>query len=130
MSSDYCEKSDIADVVGNTNLEAWADISNSEDAAEITARINRAIDVASDEIDDAMRTSPYLIPLVTAAGITPTVIVDIAAKLAGVWLYDPRGSEDWDRETGKPLHSLSPVKAEAEKKLEDIRTGKKRIDAL
>lgn len=130
MSSTYCGRSDIEDWAGQTNVSAWADVSNTESASEITARINRAIDVASNNIDDAMRTSPYLIPLTTPAGTTPTAIVDIAAKLAGVWLYDPRGSEDWDGQTGKPLHSLSPIKAEAERELENIRIGKKRIDAL
>ncbi len=125
MSNDYCQKSDIVDLFGTINVTKWSDIDNNENAVTIAARIARAIDVASDDIDDQLRQSPHLIPIVTAAGSPPTAIVDICAKLAGVWLYEARGTED-----AKGMHRLSSVKGEAHLALANIRTGKTRINAL
>ncbi len=125
MSNDYCAKSNIVDLFGVKNTEKWSDIDADESAVTIAARIARAIDVASDDIDDQLRHSPYLIPIATPAGATPTAIVDIAAKLAGAWLYEARGTED-----SKGIHRLSSVKGEAHLALANIRTGKTRIDAL
>ena len=130
MSSAYCEKSNIVDCFGNTNVTQWADIDNDGSAVTIAARIARAIDVASDDIDDALRSGPYSIPITTPTGTTPTVIVDIAAKLAGVWLYQSRGAEDTTQGPGQPLHMLSSVKGEAHLALANIRTGKIRLNAL
>ncbi len=130
MSSTYCTRAQIEDRFGVTNVSAWGDINNDEVAATITARIARAINVASDKIDDALRRSPYLIPLTTPAGATPTVIVDIAATLAGVWLRTARGVEDFDPKSGKPIHELSPLEYAAERDLENIRTGQPKINAL
>ncbi len=128
--STYCARSDIEDRFGTTSVSAWGDIDNDESAATITARITRAIAVASDKIDDAMRTSHYLIPLSTPAGATPTAIVDIAAAFAGVWLRTARGVEDFEPQTGKAIHELSPIELAAERDLEMIRSGKTRLDAL
>ena len=130
MSSEYATRAQIEDRFGVTNVSTWADLDSDENATNITARITRAIDVASDKIDDALRRSPYLIPLTTPAGATPTVIVDIAATLAGVWLRTARGVEDFDPKSGKPIHELSPLEYAAERDLENIRTGKTKIDAL
>jgi hypothetical protein len=125
MSNDYCVKSDIVDIFGVKNIEKWADIDNDSNAVTIAARIARAIDVASDDIDDQLRQSSHLIPISTPAGTTPTAIVDIAAKLAGVWIYEARGTED-----SKGIHRLSSVKGEAHLTLANIRTGKTRLNAL
>ncbi|MEA3351193.1 MAG: phage protein Gp36 family protein [Chloroflexota bacterium] len=126
MSSAYCSKSNIVDIFNLLNTERWSDAAG--DAATIATRIARAIDVASDEIDDELRSSPYLIPIVSPDGTVPTAIVDIAAKLAGVWLYEGKGVED--RGGDKPVHRLSSVKGEAHLALANIRTGKRRINAL
>jgi len=128
MSSAYCTKSNAVDIFGNANITAWSDIDNDGNAATIAARIARGIVVVSDKIDDVMRRSPYRIPLTTPAGATPTAIVDIAAKLLGVWLYTPRGVEDFTGE--RPIHMLTPIEDDAKKELEEIRSGRKPIDAL
>ena len=125
MASDYCDRSDIEDLFGTVNVEKWGDLNNTKVPAEIAARIARAISTSSDDMDDQLRQGPYLIPVVTAAGTTPGTIVDICAKLAGVWLYEARGTED-----SKGIHRLSSVKGEAHLALANIRTGKTRIDSL
>jgi len=38
--------------------------------------------------------------------------------------------EDFEPQTGKAIHELTPLQLEAERDLENIRTGKTRIDAL
>ncbi len=128
--STYCSRSDIERRFGTTNVATWGDLDNDENAGTISANITQAIAVASDKIDDAMRTSHYLISLSTPGGSTPTAIVNIAATLAGVWLRTPRGTEDFDPKTGKAIHELTPLQLEAERDLENIRTGKTRINAL
>lgn len=128
MSSAYCAKSNMSDVFLEENINTWADPDLV--AGTIATRVAKAIDVASDEIDDNMRSSHYLIPLSTPAGATPPAIEDIAAKLAGVWLYESRGVADVSGERGAPLHALSPIKGEANLALANIRTGKRRINAL
>ncbi len=125
MSNEYCEDSDIDDLFGTVNVTKWSDIDNDGNAVTIAARKARAIDVASNDIDDQLRQSPYLIPIVQPDGTTPTAIVDIAAKLAGSWLYSGRGTED-----AQGNNRLTSVTGEAHLALANIRTGKTRIDAL
>jgi len=123
--STYCVKADIEGFFGTANVAKFADIDNDESAVTIAARIAAAISDASDEIDDELRQSRYLIPITTPAGATPSAITDIAAKLAGVRLYEARGTED-----AQGNHRLTSVKGEAHLALANIRTGKLSINAL
>ena len=125
--STYCTKSQIEDIFGATSIADFADIDNDESAVTIAARIARAIAVASEQVDDAMRQSVYTLPLTSSADATPLVIVDIAAKLAGCWLYEARGIENFQ---GQPVNQLATVKETALKDLAEIAAGTRRIDAL
>jgi len=125
--STYCTKSQIEDIFGATSIADFADIDNDESAVTIAARIARAIAVASEQVDDAMRRSVYTLPLTSSADATPLVIVDIAAKLAGCWLYEARGIENFQ---GQPVNQLATVKETALKDLAEIAAGTRRIDAL
>jgi len=126
----YCEDTHIQDIFGTQNVEKWADLNNLEDADEIADRIDRAIAAAGDYIDDWMRGSPYKVPLEDPDGNVPDSVVDLAARYAGVWLYECRGIENFDPGTGKPLHRLAGVKASVRRDLEDIRSGRRRLDAV
>ena len=130
MSNTYCTRAQIEDRYGTTNVSDWADLDNDANAATIAGGITRAIDVVSDKIDDTLRRSPYRIALSTPAGATPTQIVDIAANLAGAWLYKSRGVEDFDNERGVAVHKLSGIEGEAMRQLNDIKTGRVPLDAL
>lgn len=129
MSSSYCAKADIEAKFGVKNVEKWADLDNDADDTNITARITAAIDAASDDIDATMLGGPYDIPIVLSGGGTPGEITNICAVLAGVWLYDSRGIEDFDQEEGTSKHKLAFHEDSARSKLAEYRAGVRRIPA-
>jgi hypothetical protein len=127
--STYCAKTDIEQVFGPTNVSKWSDLDNDADATKIANRITAAIAYASESIDDILRCTSYPIPVVTAADATPATVKDLAAKLAGIWLYEARGSQDFDRDSGQPYHRYAWVRRDCYRTLEDIRTGRRKLDA-
>ena len=126
----YCQQSDIEAVFGPANVAKWADLDNSGDADAIAARIAAAIAWATCEIEDRLRGGPYVIPLVgaTVYPALPVTVVDMAANFAGVWLYENRGVQDFDAETGQALHRLQFNRKRAETALAEIRANKRQID--
>lgn len=126
---DYCEPTDIDVRYGAANVSAWADIDNSEDEEAKTARKAEAISVVSETIDDVLRTTAYHVPCVTSSGTTPTTIKDMAAWMAGLWLYESRGGQELDSEK-KPVHRYYYIRVHMEAKLEAIRTDLVKLDAL
>ena len=118
----YCQRSDIEDIFGVTNVAQWADLDNDEKAAKITARIARAIAVADAEVDSRLRGSPLTVPVVDSAGDTPVLITDVAARLAGVWLYENRGVQDAPEDSNGE-HRLSGHRRRAEKQLAMFRAN-------
>ncbi len=120
----YCTRSDIEDLFGPLNVAKWADLDNDQDATAIASRIARAIAVATARIDDRLRGGPYSLPIV---GDPPT-LVNLAASLAGLWLYESRGVQDFSPETGVPMHRLRWFSEQAEKTLKDLRAGVLRLD--
>lgn len=103
--STYCVLSDIESTFGVTNVERWAKLQDSYTAGQITTRVNRAIAIASEDIDDSLRAAGIETPCVDESDATPTTIVQICADLAGVWLYESRGVDDVDR-SGNARHKL------------------------
>lgn len=127
--SSYCDRDDIEAVFGVDNVELYADLDNDDDSGKITARIAQAISVASEEIDDLMRGLHYRLPLATAGGTTPTSIANLAAHLAGLWLYESRGAVDLDRE-GSPVHRLRYLREWTDRVINDIQSGRRKLDAM
>lgn len=106
------------------NVTTWADLDNDANASKITARIARAIVVAEDQVNAWLRGGAYAIPFSGA----PTMIEDICAVLAGVWLYDARGVAEYGVGDGKVQHRLHHQRDTALTKLVEIRTGDLDID--
>ena len=115
----YSTRSDIEDVFGVDEVSKWADLDNDANATKITNRIARAIEVADEKVDAALRGGAIAVPVPGSS----VLITNIAAILAGVWLYDARGVVDFDPETGKAQHRLHFQRAGAMRKLKLIRTG-------
>lgn len=115
----YATREELELLFGKSNVEKWADLENEEDAGHITTRIDRAIKHADNRVDSMLRRSRFRVPL----SPVPDVIVDIATRLAGVWLYESRGVQDWNEETGRPAHKLQWHKQEAERVLRAIQAG-------
>ena len=120
----YCERSDVEDLFGPVNVAKWADLDNTQDADAITARVDRAIAVSSAKIDDRLRGGPYVLPITNQ----PATVVNLCASLAGLWLYESRGVQDFDPESGVPMHRLRWFAQQAEKTLKDLRAGVLRLD--
>jgi phage gp36-like protein len=126
----YSARADIEARFGVSNVSVWADLDNDEDATKITNRIAAAIAWADAYIEGIMRGSHFRIPIVTLAGGTPTIVTDLSAKLAGLWLYEARGSKDFDTRTRRPYHRYAFMRADVRRQLEDLRTGRLQTDAV
>jgi phage gp36-like protein len=126
----YAARTDVEQVFGPINVAKWADLDNDEDAAKIAARIVTALAWADAEIDDRLRGGVYSLPLQGTTGSLPATIVDLAANLAGVWLYEARGVQDFAEDTGIPFHRLSYSRKRCESALTSIRNGSRLIDCL
>lgn len=118
----YCERGDIEDVFGIQNVAKWADLDNNEDADAIDSRIARSIAYATARIDAALSGGVFRIPIANADATIPTLINDVAANLAGVWLYESRGVVDMDPE-GRPQHRLKWARDNALAMLGQIQAG-------
>ena len=116
MATPYCTRQDIEVIFGSLNIERWADLEGkgpTANAAMIAARIVNAIDLASSEIEDILRSRRYKFPLTASKTLT-----DIVAKMAGIHLHDGRGIIDGDF-----VDKVSVIRAEVKLKLEQIRNG-------
>ena len=82
----YTSQSGIEAVYGTHNVAQWSNLDNDATTAD-AARIATAISYAEAYMNDALRDGRYEIPF---GGTAPTMIADMAAKMAGVWLYNTR----------------------------------------
>ena len=87
--ANYITKADIEAIFGVTNVVKWSNLDN-DDAQANAARIDSAIAYAESYVDDKFRQGRYDVPVIGTAGTTPEMVVDMAAKMAGVWLYNTR----------------------------------------
>jgi len=117
----WCTRSDVEDVFGVNNVAKWAKLEDTDTAAMVTARIARGIAVATDHAQNVLRNGPYLIADLTAA--MPAILTDAVAKLTGVWLYENRGIEDFDPESGRAVHKLVWHQRTASRVLRAIKFG-------
>jgi len=129
----YCSRSDVEMIFGADNVEKWADLDNDADTDKIAARIEWAIELSQQTIDDELRGGPYEIPFddSSASGSgsgAPVLVQDATARLAGVLLYEARGAIDWDPDDGKAGHVLQPHKDHVKRFINRVLTGRVRLD--
>ena len=118
----YATRTDIDNVYGSANVTQWADINNTGDPTEIDARVAWALAEADDRIDNRMREGPYAIPF----DPVPRTITNIAARLAGYYLYESRGLIDPDNAA---QNQVKPSRDYAERQLDDALSNRIRLDA-
>lgn len=123
--SAYCDRTDIETIYGVSNVQKWADLDNDGDAAKITARIIAMIGYASEEIDDRLRDGPYEVPFSSAL----TTITYLSGLLAGALLYEARGVQDFESETGTPYHRLQWHRNRVDQVLNQILNGQRKLNA-
>ena len=125
----YAARENIEAIFGKANVATWADLDADGDGTTITARINAALEYGADYIDRRLRDTRYEVPLSMSSGSGPRTIIDLNARLAGLWLYESRGIEDTDPETGRPLHRLHWHRREVDRTLDRIAAGQDVLDA-
>ena len=127
--STYCERADMEAIFGEKNIESWAKRDDEDVSADVTSLISTFITWASAEIDDYAAKQGYLIPLTTSASATPTPVKYLAAALAGIWLYESKGTFDIDERSGQMRHRYMPMKEWAYRVLQEIQNGDRHLDA-
>ncbi len=126
----YASTTGITDIFGVHNVTAtggWADMDGDGDTGNIAARIARMILVADARVNDLLRVTGYKRPAQNTAGNTPTTVEDLANRIAGLLLYQFTAMDDMD---GNIPHPLQAIKNEVDQMMEEIRTQKKRLDAI
>lgn len=123
----YAERPDIESIFGASNVETWANLENevSGSTDHVNNRITSALAYAENFIERRLKVGPYAIPL----SPVDSIVTDIAARLAGLWLYEGRGVQDWDQETGRPAHKLQWHRVYVEEKLRMILAGQIQLSA-
>lgn len=111
---------DVERIFGPTNVRNWADLESRRDEDHIAGRIEWSLELAESKVMARMRLGPYRIPL--EAPVDP-VVVDLVARMAGVLLYDSRGSADGDGET----NTISPHRKQVDETIRAIMAGQIRI---
>ena len=123
----YSARSDVEDVFGVDNVAKWADLDADADATKIANRITRAIAAGDAKIDQRFRSSQYAVPLVPGTS-GDVVVTDWSARLAGVWLYESRGTNEMDQK-GRPFNRMSGQEKKVMDHMDRVMTGKERLDA-
>jgi hypothetical protein len=130
--SGYAVRSDLENIFGVPNIIKWAILSQNDPAspaglAEITARVNWAISVATADFNNAMRQGRYTLPIVgTDASVWATTVV---ATLAGLLLYQHLKPTQRDQD-GRPIpDKYDGIFTWAEQQMNFVRSGKLRLDA-
>ncbi len=120
----YCSRSDIDNIFGSGNIDKWADLNNDQVQADIDTRVDAAIVMGTARVDAELRGGPISIPFTSPI---PPTIINAAAQLAGVWLYESRGVSDSDSKDG--THELSWHKKDALDLFRRIHAGQVVLDA-
>lgn len=128
--ANYCEKANIEQIFGTTNVATWSTMASTDTTAIKEARITYACAVATEMVNDVARVTPYAVPLQDASGNAPASIVYRTAQLAGVVLYEARGVDDVDPRSGQPRHRLQFIREDVQRWMEQFRTGQLKIDAV
>jgi hypothetical protein len=124
----YCSRRDVEIKFGSENVRTWADMDNDGDWSAVQQRINQAIRWADRYIENKLRYTQYVIPLVPDGVDALEDIKDIAARLAGYWLYDSRGVDEQDPD-GRPINRMDTHQQHAERMLRRYVAGQQHLPA-
>ena len=115
-----CGRGDIEQIFGTVAVSTWADLNNNGDEAEIEARINYRIAMADNYIKSTLANGPWVMPV--EGDIIPITLAVNCAALAGVYLYEGRGVQDYNP-SGHAQHQLSFHKTNVENFIKGVLVG-------
>ena len=120
-----CTRSSIEDVFGKENVRKWADIDGDNDPSKITSRITDAISFSQADLYSRFRDTQYKVPFEG----TDTLMDELWAHLAGLWLHKHKSIMDYDPETKRASNPMQHLIDWVDTTIEEIRADK-RILAL
>ena len=121
---DYCVQADVEQIYGIDNVQTWADLDNNKFPTDITARIVAMITQSREYIDSKLKNGPYDISTFDA---TEPNMNRMNSLLAGVYLYENRGINDFDPESGRSVHRLAWQRKEVDNSIMSILKGAMRL---
>lgn len=123
----YINQADIETRFGTLLVAQWANFNPSTNPGTASpTRIAAAIASAEGQVNARLRNGPYTIPVSGTDGTIPIDIVDVAAELAGCWLFVTNNLHQT-----KEAQATMKLRYEAAlKRLLDIRTGVMPLDAV
>lgn len=99
---------------GKENVDAWADLNNTEDATEIAAAVDAVIAEVDSYVDSRLR-DLFAVPF----SAVPEEIADAATSLVGSRLYGPHRLTD----ASDAKATVTYHEDRAEKIIRDVRSG-------
>ncbi len=123
----YIVKSNIEAIYGVDNVAQWSNLDN-DDAQANTTRIDDAISYGEAYIDDAFRNGAYKLPIIGTTGSVPRIVIDMAAKMAGVWLYNTRRIHN--RSADEVGQIIQGHQDEVDSLLNEYAASTRRLDAV
>lgn len=121
----YISKSNVEALFGPSNVAKWSNLDN-DDAQTNEARVDDAIAFSEAFIDDRFRDGKYAVPLVGNSTNALQTIKNVAAQLAGWWLYRARGLRDDEETTDK----MATHEADANLIIDGYLSGRMKLDAI
>lgn len=121
----WTSRKEMEFMFGVENLKQWADLENNQSAADISERIQWAVDEATADARERLMDSPVNLAAMSEA---PRTLRVATTRLAGVLLYESRGVKDAEAENGK--HKLSYHQERADKYFQKVIAGTTRIQGV
>ncbi len=118
----YSGLNDLYCLFGFTNIRTWADITGNKDPVEINQRIAQLTTLADNFINVSLFQGPYKTPFEKP---TNKIIVDLSARITGVYLYEDRGITD---SGDSQKHELTFQYKKARQYIDWILSRKMRLD--
>jgi hypothetical protein len=120
----YTTSLTIESLFGPENVHKWLGVDEHEAATDYALRAYQHIADAESHLDDLLRGSAVVVPVESPI---QSVISRIATLLAGVRMYESRGTTDFDPETGQPQHRLHYQRKEADRMIAQLKSGQIRL---
>lgn len=92
----YGTREGIEGIYGTTDVSAYADVNDNQDADDIAAQIDRARRAMYNRINLALAKAGLTAPATSDNFSQFDILADVENELAGVWLYFKRGKNDND----------------------------------
>lgn len=118
----YTDSTKVAKRFGVDNMHLWmsAPIGDLDEPVDYAMRVYDFIKQAEDELDDLLNGA-----FIAGAfeGTIPPLVIRLATDMAGYKMYEARGVDDMNPDTGFPMHRLSKVKKDFDMMVRRVRLG-------